>query len=150
MSILIFLLGVILFLLGSAFFLIAAFSVSIWWFIGCLLLPIIQLAFAIFHWKKARKGFLILVAGIALMLVGAFMTGSVIGKKIYEGWQEFRHSGMDEASRTVVPVEVCDGRTQCSEMTSCPEAIFFMKKCPDTKLDADGNGVPCESEWCRY
>ena len=42
----------------------------------------------------------------------------------------------------------CDGRTHCSDMTSCAEAKFFIKNCPNTKMDGDGDGVPCESQWC--
>jgi cold shock CspA family protein len=42
----------------------------------------------------------------------------------------------------------CDGRTQCSEMTSCEEAKFFLKSCAGAQLDADNNGIPCEQEWC--
>lgn len=42
----------------------------------------------------------------------------------------------------------CDGRTQCSEMTSCEEARFFLKSCAGAQLDPDNNGIPCEQEWC--
>ncbi|MFZ2268004.1 MAG: cold shock domain-containing protein [Azonexus sp.] len=42
----------------------------------------------------------------------------------------------------------CDGRTSCSEMTSCAEATFFIRNCPNTKMDGNGDGVPCESQWC--
>ena len=42
----------------------------------------------------------------------------------------------------------CDGRTHCSDMTSCEEAKFFIQNCPNTKMDGDGDGVPCESQWC--
>lgn len=42
----------------------------------------------------------------------------------------------------------CDGRTHCSQMTSCAEATYFLKNCPGTKMDGDGNGVPCERQWC--
>jgi len=42
----------------------------------------------------------------------------------------------------------CDGRTHCSDMTSCAEAKFFIQNCPNTKMDGDGDGVPCESQWC--
>ena len=41
----------------------------------------------------------------------------------------------------------CDGRTHCSEMTSCAEAKFFLANCPGVKMD-NGDGVPCESQWC--
>jgi hypothetical protein len=43
----------------------------------------------------------------------------------------------------------CDGRTRCSQMTSCEEATYFVKHCPNTKMDGDGDGVPCESQWCE-
>ncbi|MDQ3059198.1 MAG: excalibur calcium-binding domain-containing protein [Pseudomonadota bacterium] len=42
----------------------------------------------------------------------------------------------------------CDGRQHCSQMTSCAEATFFLKNCPGVKMDGDGDGVPCEEQWC--
>lgn len=42
----------------------------------------------------------------------------------------------------------CDGRTHCSQMTSCDEAKFFLRNCPGTQMDGDGDGIPCESQWC--
>lgn len=44
----------------------------------------------------------------------------------------------------------CDGRQHCSQMTSCDEATFFIKNCPDTKMDGDHDGVPCEEQWCSF
>jgi hypothetical protein len=43
----------------------------------------------------------------------------------------------------------CDGRTHCSQMTSCEEAIFFLRNCPDVKMDGDNDGIPCETQWCK-
>ena len=43
----------------------------------------------------------------------------------------------------------CNGKTYCSEMTSCEEATFYQHHCPGTKMDGDGDGVPCESQWCN-
>ena len=43
----------------------------------------------------------------------------------------------------------CDGRTHCSQMTSCEEATFFLRNCPGTKMDGNNDGVPCEQQWCR-
>ena len=43
----------------------------------------------------------------------------------------------------------CDGRQYCSQMTSCAEARFFLQHCPNTKMDGDGDGIPCESQWCK-
>ncbi|WP_083930850.1 excalibur calcium-binding domain-containing protein [Solimonas variicoloris] len=43
----------------------------------------------------------------------------------------------------------CDGRTYCSQMHSCEEATFFLRNCPETKMDGNNDGVPCERQWCR-
>jgi endonuclease YncB( thermonuclease family) len=43
----------------------------------------------------------------------------------------------------------CDGRTYCSQMTSCAEATWFLKNCPGVKMDGNHDGVPCEQQWCR-
>ena len=42
----------------------------------------------------------------------------------------------------------CDGRTQCSQMTSCAEAKWFINNCPGTKMDGNHDGTPCEQQWC--
>ena len=43
----------------------------------------------------------------------------------------------------------CDGRTHCSQMTSCAEATYFLRHCPGTKMDGNNDGVPCEKQHCR-
>ena len=43
----------------------------------------------------------------------------------------------------------CDGREYCSQMTSCEEATYFINNCPNTKMDGNHDGVPCESQWCH-
>ena len=40
-------------------------------------------------------------------------------------------------------------KTYCSEMTSCAEAYFHQETCGGTKMDGDGDGIPCEQQWCR-
>lgn len=42
----------------------------------------------------------------------------------------------------------CDGRTRCSQMRSCEEATWFLQHCPGVEMDGDGDGVPCETQWC--
>ncbi|GAA5192049.1 cold shock domain-containing protein [Ferrimonas gelatinilytica] len=42
----------------------------------------------------------------------------------------------------------CEGKTYCSEMRSCAEAKFYLANCPGTKMDGDGDGIPCERQWC--
>lgn len=43
----------------------------------------------------------------------------------------------------------CDGRTHCSQMTSCEEAKYFLAHCPTVKMDGNRDGVPCEQQWCK-
>jgi hypothetical protein len=43
----------------------------------------------------------------------------------------------------------CDGRTYCSQMTSCAEATYFLQNCPGTKMDGNNDGIPCERQWCK-
>jgi hypothetical protein len=46
----------------------------------------------------------------------------------------------------------CDGRIYCSQMHSCEEATWFLQHCPGTRMDGEndgqGDGVPCERQWC--
>lgn len=43
----------------------------------------------------------------------------------------------------------CDGRQHCSQMTSYEEAVFFNQYCPNTKMDGDADGIPCEDQFRR-
>ncbi|MCA9358565.1 excalibur calcium-binding domain-containing protein, partial [Candidatus Kaiserbacteria bacterium] len=45
-----------------------------------------------------------------------------------------------------IPRFRCDGREYCSQMTSRAEAEFFTRNCPNSKMDGDGDGVPCEND----
>lgn len=42
----------------------------------------------------------------------------------------------------------CDGRIHCSQVSSCAEAAWVLQHCPGTRMDGDGDGVPCETQWC--
>ncbi len=53
------------------------------------------------------------------------------------------------AEQTTPAVFQCDGRTHCSQMTSCAEATYFLKNCPNVKMDGNYDGVPCEQQWCN-
>jgi len=44
------------------------------------------------------------------------------------------------------PSFTCDGRQHCSQMTSRAEAVFFVRNCPNTKMDGDRDGIPCEND----
>lgn len=53
------------------------------------------------------------------------------------------------AARTSTANYRCDGRTHCSQMTSCAEATYFLRNCPGVKMDGNNDGIPCERQWCR-
>ena len=38
----------------------------------------------------------------------------------------------------------CGGKRTCGEMDSCAEANFYLRQCGVSRLDGDGDGVPCE------
>ena len=42
----------------------------------------------------------------------------------------------------------CADRKYCKEMNSCAEAKFHLNECGESRLDRDGDGVPCENV-CR-
>lgn len=42
----------------------------------------------------------------------------------------------------------CGSKQTCREMSSCEEARFYLEQCGLTRLDGNGDGIPCES-LCR-
>jgi len=56
------------------------------------------------------------------------------------------NSTVEDTADTVSSQFSCDGRQHCSQMTSREEAEFFIRNCPDTKMDGDHDGIPCEND----
>lgn len=54
-------------------------------------------------------------------------------------------TGLESLSRSFS----CDGRTHCSQMRSCAEARYFLQNCPGVQMDGNGDGEPCEQQWCN-
>lgn len=44
----------------------------------------------------------------------------------------------------------CNGRHYCQEMSTCDEAKWVLRNCPDPRMDGDSDGRPCENTLCRY
>lgn len=55
----------------------------------------------------------------------------------------------EQVDRPIDLGSACDGRTQCSQMTSCAEAKYFLQNCPGVQMDSNRGGVPCEKSWCN-
>jgi hypothetical protein len=64
-------------------------------------------------------------------------------------WQPTVIDSIEERLPEVPPQFKCDGRQYCSQMRSRAEAEFFLRHCPDVKMDGDHDGIPCErdSRW---
>lgn len=74
-------------------------------------------------------------------------------------WWSTRQRGLaDTAPPAIAPRAVpaappaftCQGKRMCSQMTSCAEATFYLSHCPGTLQDGDGDGIPCEDQWCGH
>ena len=44
----------------------------------------------------------------------------------------------------------CEKKVRCPQMTSCEEAMFYLDNCPWPMMDGDGDGIPCEDQWCEH
>ena len=97
-----------------------------------------------------RKLLISLVIGvIAWQAWGAYQTRMGDEELLDDSEESVTAQLLDQeaASDKLSPYQ-CDGRTHCSEMTSCEEAEFVLANCPDVKMDGGGDGVPCEKQWC--
>ena len=70
--------GGIIMLIGGIWLLVVAFQESILWGLGSLFVPFVGLIFAIMHWEKAGKPFLISLGGFVLYAVGAGVAAMAI------------------------------------------------------------------------
>ncbi len=94
--------------------------------------------------------------GVVIM-VALLAVGGTWGYKQFSGWQHRRELAAQPAmpftrapSTSVSPTTfTCDGRTYCSQMTSCAEAKWFINNCPGTKMDGNNDGSPCQEQWCN-
>ena len=62
--------GLAIFIIGGIGTLVAAFRVSFWWFLGCLVFSPISLLFLILHWQDAKNPFFLQILGFVLILLG--------------------------------------------------------------------------------
>jgi cold shock CspA family protein len=87
--------------------------------------------------------------------IGPLLTGATVLALGYVGYSAYSSRQDSLAPPSISPVAKttgqtfrCDGRTHCSQMTSCAEAEYFLKHCPGVQMDGNGDGEPCEQQWC--
>lgn len=92
-----------------------------------------------------------LAVALVLVAVGAYAWTQFTGRSPRAAAVAPAVSAVPAASSPApdTPAFRCDGRTYCSQMRSCAEAMFFLKNCPGTKMDGNNDGIPCEKQWCR-
>jgi cold shock CspA family protein len=92
-----------------------------------------------------------LIVSMLLLAIGVFWFNQYQKRSVAS--QQQPHLSISKSEPVTAPVtktldSKCDGRTHCSQMTSCTEAKFFLKNCPGTQMDGNTDGTPCEQQWC--
>ena len=70
-----------------------------------------------------------------LILIGFVVYYFLIKPRLYPAYEEMGFS--------------CEGKTHCSHMASCDEAKYYLKYCPNVKIDGNNDGEPCERQLCN-
>ena len=68
-------LGCVIYLVGDVMFLTVAYKRNLWWFLGCLFVPVIWVVFFLLNFKATLKPFAISTAGLLLAVIGVWMAG---------------------------------------------------------------------------
>ena len=154
MSEIVFYIGLGIFVIGGIGLLIAAFRTSIIWGLAVLFIAPVAIIYLILHWQDAKGPFKLQVFGFLIMAVFAYMAGGISSVTSEISSLSSTNISVPEKSsfsRPSAPSQQfrCDGRTHCSQMTSCAEATYFLRNCPNTEMDGNNDGIPCERQWCR-
>ena len=65
--------GLLLIAGGSLYILVRAFTTSVRWGVGCLLVSPVMIVFAMLHWDDAKAGVLATVAGTVVLFLGGML-----------------------------------------------------------------------------
>mgnify|MGYP003420903175 FL=1 len=153
--------GLGIFIIGGIGLLIAAFRTNILWGLAVLLIAPVAVIYLIVHWQDAKGPFKTQIFGFLIVLFSAYLSGginiptslnSVFSSSPVISNQQLTSSpstGYSSYPEVSSPQFKCDGRQHCSQMRSRDEAEFFLSNCPNTKMDGNNDGIPCEKQWCH-
>lgn len=96
--------------------------------------------------RRLWRTYVVLPVLLVLILVSAYRWNEQRSSAIS---QTVQRAAISKTPPLASPSQRCDGRTMCSQMTSCAEATYFLKNCPGTRMDGNNDGVPCEMQWCK-
>jgi hypothetical protein len=91
---------------------------------------------------------LILLALVAIVALGVWSYYTKNGGAIISMPAFFENNKPVPATKNPRNYQ-CDGRQHCSQMRSYEEAKYFINNCPNTKMDGDNDGIPCERQFGR-
>jgi cold shock CspA family protein len=98
--------------------------------------------------KKSNLGAWIFVA---ILLLGVYLYKSFYKPALNQIYETASQAEKERALQDEKPKSYrCEGKSRCTEMTSCEEATFYLQNCPGTIADGDGDGIPCEDQWCGH
>lgn len=94
MAALLLFLGLLLIVVGGLMLLVAMFCVSVWWGIGGLVFPIIQIVFIFKYWRESRLAIIVQTIGF-LLLLGAMLVG---GEQFNDAYKQQFYRYMRQAA----------------------------------------------------
>ncbi|MDT4290403.1 cold shock domain-containing protein [Methylomonas sp. MO1] len=90
---------------------------------------------------------------IAVLVVG-FAVNKFKSRESTISWSppvaEVSYQALEQPEIQVSTKFTCEGKTRCTQMTSCEEAMFYLNNCPGSVTDGDNDGRPCEDQWCGH
>ena len=89
------------------------------------------------------------LAGLAWLGYSKYTTATQAEVATEIGGPGSQFAAASDQASNANPAFKCDGRTHCSQMTSCAEATYFLQHCPNPKMDGNNDGEPCEQQWCK-
>lgn len=99
--------------------------------------------------RKAAHSFKVRESHSPVNWMGSLLAIALLAGVGAYGYNFYKRLALENSS--IAPADIpagCDGRTMCSQMTSCAEAKWFINNCPGTTMDGDHDGTPCEQQWC--
>ena len=153
MSDLVFYLGILICAIAGISLLVAAFRTSLLWGLAVLFIPPVSIFYLLLHWQDASGSFKMFLFGLMILIGFAYMNDDAVIATSEPIIPSETYSVPASSSFPINNASTqqfrCDGRTHCSQMTSCAEATYFLRNCPNTKMDGNNDGIPCERQWCR-
>jgi cold shock CspA family protein len=98
--------------------------------------------------RRERPGLLARITPV-VVLTALVAAGSKVADLLRDMPAQAKPPQILPAATPEPPRFTCEGKTRCSQMNSCEEAMFYLENCPGTKMDGDADGIPCEDQHCR-